>query len=241
MRTSQPKVRIILAAAALALAACGAERAARTSYQPPLKVYYASERGINAIPLAPPPEDRSPADRADLEEMLRIQSERTAADCARAAKEAASGYDNFFGDIGPFRTPLDPEASAFLGRVRADVARATYVFKKRYARRRPFLRHEAVKPCLKLEPGYAYPSGHATLAMTYALVLSDLRPDLRGRLIERARSVSLGRVLGGVHHPSDIEAGRELGELLHAEISASPDYRADLRSLAGKAAKAGER
>ncbi len=213
------------------LAACSAARPAKSVYKPPTQVYYAQEAGIQAIALTPPPADGDPADKADFAEMLRLQETRTPEDCARVKREAASGYENFFGDIGPFPVPVPPEAAAFLKRVRADVGRATYVFKKRYARLRPFLRDKELKPCLPLEDGYAYPSGHSALAMTFALTLADVRPDLRDRLLERAASVAGGRALGGVHHPSDVKAGLELGRLLHAEMAKNPSYAADIAAV----------
>ena len=225
-------IKKILALAFAALAAAGcAHGPVRPAYKPPTQVFYAQEAGIQAITLAPPPPDGSEADGRDLAELLRLQAARTPQDCERARREAASGYESFFGDIGPFPLPVPPEAAAFLKRVRADAARSTYVFKKRFARKRPFLRWPEVKPCLPLEDGYAYPSGHSALAMTFALVLADLRPDLREQLLARASSVAGDRVLGGVHHPSDVEAGKELGAALHSEMAKSPAYAADLEKI----------
>ncbi|MCX5785878.1 MAG: phosphatase PAP2 family protein [Elusimicrobia bacterium] len=218
---------MILAAAA----ACSAQRPVRSVYKPPTQLFYAQEAAIQAIDLTPPPADGSEADKKDLSEVLRMQNDRTPQDCARVKREAASGYESFFGDIGPFPLPVPPEAAAFLKRVRADAARSTYVFQKRFARKRPFLRDPEIKPCLPLEDGYAYPSGHSTLAMTFALVLADLRPDLREQLLARASSVARGRALGGVHHPSDTEAGKELAIALYAEIAKSPSYNEDLAKI----------
>lgn len=224
-------VKLFILAASLAAGGCSSGHGARAVYVPPTRLYYAQEKAIQAIQLVPPPAEGSESDRRDLAELLRLQAARTPADCERALKEAASGYENFFGDIGPFSLPLRPEPAAFLRRVRADAARATYAFKKRFARRRPFLRDAGIKPCLKLEEGYAYPSGHSALAVTFALVLADLRPDLRSALLERAANISRGRALGGVHHPSDIEAGKALGAALHAELTASPAYLADVAAM----------
>lgn len=221
-----------LALALAVLAAGCAHGPVVPAYKPPTQVFYAQEADIQAITIASPPPDGSEADRRDLAELLRLQGTRTPQDCARARREAASGYESFFGDIGPFPLPVPPEAAAFLKRVRADAARSTYVFKKRFARKRPFLRWPEVQPCLPLEDGYAYPSGHSALAMTFALVLADLRPDLRDLLLARASSVAGDRALGGVHHPSDVEAGKELGAALHAKLAGSPAYTADLEKMA---------
>ena len=221
-------IALILAASATA---CSAQRPVSSVYKPPTQVFYAQEAAIQAINLTPPPADGSEADRKDFSELLRMQNERTPQDCARVRREAASGYESFFGDIGPFPLPVPPEAAAFLKRVRADAARSTYVFQKRFARKRPFLRNPQIKPCLPLENGYSYPSGHSALAMTFALVLADLRPDLRERLLARASSVAMGRALGGVHHPSDTEAGKELAAALYTEIAKAPSYAADLANI----------
>lgn len=226
-----PTSRYFALALLTATAACAAQRPAQ-AYKPPTQVFYAQEAAIQALNLAAPPSDSSEADKKELSEMLRLQEERTPQDCARARREAASGYESFFGDIGPFQLPLPAEAAAFLKRVRADVSRSAYVFKKRFARKRPFLRYPEIRPCLPLEDGYAYPSGHSALAMTFALVLADLRPDLRAQLVDRASSVALGRALGGVHHPSDVEAGKALGVALHAEIKKSALYAEDLAKMA---------
>lgn len=228
---------LVLVAAATA---CSAQRSAQYVYKPPTQVFYAQEAAIQSINLTPPPADGSEADKKDFIEMLRLQNGRTPQDCERAGREAASGYESFFGDIGPFPVPVPPEAAAFLKRVRSDVARSAYVFKKRFARKRPFLRDQEIKPCLSLEEGYAYPSGHAALAMTFALVLADLRPDLREQLLARASSVGIDRALGGVHHPSDVEAGKELGAALYAEIAKSPLYAKDLAKISKYAKPAGE-
>jgi len=231
--------KFFLLAFLAASAACAARQPAGSAYKPPTRVFYAQEAAIQAIDLPPPPQDGSEADKKDIAELLRMQDERTPQDCARANREAASGYESFFGDIGPFPLPVPAEAAAFLKRVRSDVGRATYVFKKRFARKRPFLRDPAIKPCLSLEDGYAYPSGHSALAMTFALVLADLRPDLREQLLARASAVARDRALGGVHHPSDVEAGKELGRALHAAMAGSPSYAADLAKILKYAGPAG--
>jgi acid phosphatase (class A) len=225
---------------AAAVAVGCAQRPVRSVYKPPTQVFYAQEAAIQAIDLPPPPAAGSEADKADLAGLLRLQAERSPQDCARATREAASGYEAFFGDIGPFPVPVPPDAAAFLKRVRADVGRAVYVFKKRFARERPFRRWPEVKPCLPLEDGYAYPSGHSALAMTFALVLADLRPDLKAVLLARAALVADDRALGGVHHPSDVDAGKALGAALHAEMAASPAYARDLAAVSRYAAPAGK-
>lgn len=197
-------------------------------YVPPTTAVYVDTMAIAAINLPPTPVAGSPEDKQDFVVMHQWQDKRTEAECARAIKEAASGYDTFFGEMSPFPTPLPADVAAFFKRVRVDVGFSTYTFKKKNARLRPFLRDTTLKPCLPLEDGYAYPSGHTTLARVFALVLADLVPDKKADYLSRADVIALDRVLGGVHHPSDTDAGKLLGDALHDLQLKSPSYLADL-------------
>ena len=46
------------------------------------------------------------------------------------------------------------------------------------------------------------------------MVLAELRPERREALLAQGRQVGVNRVIGGVHYPSDIEAGQKLGARL---------------------------
>jgi len=54
----------------------------------------------------------------------------------------------------------------------------------------------------------SYPSGHAVWAYTAALVLADMVPERREQIFARAREYAHNRNTGGVHYPSDIQAGQ---------------------------------
>lgn len=71
------------------------------------------------------------------------------------------------------------------------------------------------------------------MAHLFALVLSDLVPDQSSSFEERAREVALDRVIGGVHHPSDIAAGQDLARQIHAQLLKNPAYLADLDKVRG--------
>ena len=61
------------------------------------------------------------------------------------------------------------------------------------------------------ETSAAYPSGHATHGMVYAMILAEIAPEQRPALLQRGREIGWNRVIAGVHYPSDIAAGRVLG------------------------------
>ena len=60
-------------------------------------------------------------------------------------------------------------------------------------------------------PGHpSYPSGHASQAFTTALLYAHLFPRLEESLLTAARRVARNREIGGMHFPSDTDAGEDL-------------------------------
>ena len=214
--------------AAVLLSGCGAQLYLYQLFGPD-HFYAAAALPVASVPA--PPEPGSPADIKDFETLLDWQARRTEADCGRAKAQASADYDKFFGDISPFPDPLPPEASTILFHVYYDGAKAVSAAKKHFARERPFRRNQAVEPCLGRISGLSYPSGHATVSRLFALLLSDLSPARRADLMARGDEAALNRVIGGVHHPSDIEAGKLLGNAVYAELLKDPSFRADLEKL----------
>ena len=64
----------------------------------------------------------------------------------------------------------------------------------------------------------AFPSGHTTQSVLVACVLGDKYPELKEKLMKTADKVSLSRVVGGHHYPSDIEYGKKLGKWLSGQL-----------------------
>ncbi len=61
----------------------------------------------------------------------------------------------------------------------------------------------------------SYPSGHAAQSHYIALKLSDIFPRLKENFLDLAEMVSQSRLDRGVHFPSDILAGKKLGEAVY--------------------------
>lgn len=230
------RISLIPFLAALGLTACGAHQAARpTRYVTPA-AFYLQESGLRAVKLAPPPAAGSAEDKSDLAAVHEWQAKRSPAECARAAVEAEHpDYDAFFGAMSPFPRPLPTQAAEFFQHVRADAFHAADRFKRDYDRTRPYGRDGTLHPCIPTPKGgrYSYPSAHAMLARVLGLVLSDLMPARRAEFLARADEIGWDRVIGGVHHPSDIAAGKVLAEEIHSELLKSPAFRADLEKERG--------
>ncbi len=181
-----------------------------------------------ALTLPPPPAPGSPEDKADMKTLLDWQARRSEADCRAAVAQKDASFEEFFGDLKPFPEPESPEAKTLLFRVFFDTDKIVSAEKDRYPRPRPFLENGELEPCLGRIPENAYPSGHAVLSRVYALLLSDLAPERAAEFIARGDRDALNRVIGGVHHPSDIEAGKLLGSEIYAEMKKNPDFIKDL-------------
>ena len=63
-------------------------------------------------------------------------------------------------------------------------------------------------------PRRSYPSGHATMAYTFGIVLSNLIPDKSQAILARSSSYAYSREICGDHYHSDVEAGHVLGTTL---------------------------
>ena len=195
-------------------------------------VHYVNPRSLPYDTIPPFPAGGSPKDQADLAEVTAWQVKRTPKLCAQVMAQKQTTPDHFFAHL-----PYEPnsETAALLVRVRSDVGKVVDRFKEHFQRGRPFVRYpKRFQPCYPEGRGSSYPSGHTTAAQVMALVLSDLDPEHRDPYMAEAKQAGLNRVIGGVHHPSDVEAGMQLGTAIHAQLKLSPDYRRDLARLGPK-------
>jgi acid phosphatase (class A) len=191
-----------------------------------------------ALLPAPPAEDSAEA-REELATLLRLTGARTAADEARARSTETLTVFALADVIGPgFSAVTCPKTAALFAQLEAESKEFTRPTKSSFARRRPPFVDPRVKPCVKLEDEGSYPSGHATRAMLFADVLGAALPEQREALARRAREIGFDRVVGGVHYPSDVVAGRVLGRALARATLGAPATRQRLADLAGELAAA---
>jgi acid phosphatase (class A) len=204
--------------------------------------YYLTAQQQRFSDFPSPPAAGSAQDQADFAVLKEWQLKRTPEECARANAGAHAEFKEFFGDMSPFAEPLPAEAAAILDHVRGDTDWAVYGIKERFNRPRPFLVDKELEPCLGRAGGKAYPSGHATISRVFALLLGDLVPERRADFLARSDEAALDRVIGGVHHPTDIEAGKKLADRVYKNLKKSRRFKEDLKKLrALLPAKAGAR
>ncbi|MBS1964062.1 MAG: phosphatase PAP2 family protein [Bdellovibrionales bacterium] len=179
-----------------------------------------------------PPREGSAADAKDIDGVLRWQHDRTKQDCARATDEAGASLKSFYGMS--HRVMSDAEITAvksLYDDIMNDAGEFISPIKKHWARPRPFQRDSRVQICVPKVTGFSYPSGHSTLGRVTALSFGLIFPDRKNALLDRGDEVGTDRVIGGVHHPLDVEMGRKLGDQLFAALKKSPVFNQRIADL----------
>ncbi len=180
--------------------------------------------------LPPPPEARSAQERAELDELLRIQAARSPAEAKRASDDATISIFRFADALGSpprFSASQLPLTAALFDRIGHDETEFLDGAKDKFARPRPFLSEPGLHPVIARPTSKSYPSGHTTWAITCAIVLADMIPERRPELFARADEFAHNREVAGVHYPSDVAAGHLAGAALAAQLFHAPRFVAD--------------
>ena len=177
----------------------------------------------------------SPEAKEEIEQMLYFQENRTQADCDAADLQANANLASLFG--GKNGALSDVEVTKVKKKLRVITIKSgleIYFAKREFKRPRPYITHKEIKPCIELESSKSYPSGHSTLARLYARLLAVIYPERADTFIQRGDQAALNRVIGGVHHPSDIIAGKKLGDILADEYLSDAKFKRELEKLGKK-------
>ncbi len=184
--------------------------------------------------LPPPPAPGSRALRRDEAAEKRALALRGTARWTLATADAnlAGGAKVFMCAAGfTIGQTETPRLAALLTRAAPDLGLAGYGAKRKYMRARPFMTNgqpictpemEAV-----LRKDGSYPSGHSAIGYGWGMILGDLVPLRRGRLIARGAVFGDSRRICNVHNLSDVEAGQTVAKAVVAKLRADPTYQAD--------------
>ncbi len=182
--------------------------------------------------LAPPPVKGSQEDAVDFQTVLKVYATATPAETALATDEHVLTIFHYAPAIGPwFQKGKFPKTEALFAEVEAETKAVTSAGKAHWQRLRPYqVDPVAIPHAVEHEKltDYSYPSGHSTRGTIYALLLAELFPAQREAILAKGREVGWLRVKGGVHYPTDIYAGRVLGQALARDFLANPAFQADL-------------
>lgn len=194
---------------------------------------FTTAKEINLLELLPPPPANDSAKmKAELGEILTIQVTRTPEMEARAKADAEENVWRYAVVINnpKFTKENLPKFSAFFDRVVETEGAVVDPAKDVWKRPRPHLYSDLVKPVVPLSKSGSYPSGHTTVGTLMGIVLSNMVPEKREALMRRAWEYGQNRVIGGIHYPSDIEAGRIAGTVIAQTIMQHDDYKAEFEA-----------
>jgi len=179
----------------------------------------------------PPPAQGSPRSRAELDELLALQSARTPAEVEAARADRRTRIERFYGALGldAEEPPRLPKVERLAEDVEDDVRLAVRAAKEHFRRLRPYEIEARLKPCIDNVKGdLSYPSGHAAFGWAMAYLLSELAPERRDALETRATEFARQRMVCGVHFASDLAAGKKAARSLLDLMQANPAFQSQL-------------
>jgi len=193
--------------------------------------YLAPHQPDGVALLSPPPAPDSAEQAADLASTRAVFKARTLTETARAEKDSNLSLFNFAPAIGSsFQPGRFPKMEACFQCVKTNISDVINIPKDHWKRSRPY---ELDKKLFlgKPESSFSYPSGHSTRGTVQALLLVELFPEKREAILEIGRNIGWDRVLIGKHFPTDVYAGRVLGQAIVRELKTSPAFRQDLAEV----------
>ena len=196
--------------------------------------------GVDFPVLPPPPTDNSPAGLADLSVLLYVQAQRTP-EQVKLALEMAQGPSVFalgreiFGDW--FSRENLPKTAAILTQTSAAANPVLQAAKKSWQRPRPYVRSKLIAPVVaKPADGGSYPSGHCFGLGVPEFVLSAAFPAHAEEFDAQIHRMMWARIVGGVHFPSDTEAGRLLAKEVVDQLLKTPAMQDAIEVIRAEAA-----
>jgi acid phosphatase (class A) len=180
--------------------------------------------------LPPPPAEGSFTAKAEMAELHAIETARSADVLAHAKSDDVTKDASIFaGPMGPgFDLAKLPATTKLMGDVRREEKAAADKAKAFFQRKRPWIVDPSLQSCSRDdEPLSAYPSGHATMGYSMALVLADIAPEKAQALLARAQDYANSRLVCGMHLRTDIVAGQVLGTAVALDLLHNVPFQAD--------------
>lgn len=184
------------------------------------------------LPVPPPPANSSTETRADLDELLKLQQERTRAQVKMITKHL--DYDGvcaaILDSVTHRKLTRAPKTKALLKHVEMDASLAVFHAKKRFNRPRPHQLEPQLRPAIPVPDHPAYPSTHALQGYVVARTLSLLFPNNTEELLAAGVKIGREREIAGIHYPSDAKASRALGEELFDRLQQNEKFLAEVEA-----------
>lgn len=182
-------------------------------------------------PIAPPPSEGSSQYKRDFEDLHRYQDRRKKSDCEMSKRQMHPTFKELFGEDLTILTDAEKaQAEPVVEKIMKLSEQVAEYHKGKFKRPRPYDTDPSLEPCVKKPGGEkSYPSSHAANSSAGACVLALMYPQKSRQLIQYGDQLGELRVIVGVHHPSDVVAGRLIGKEVCRRAQLEPDFKAELR------------
>ena len=176
-----------------------------------------------AVLTPPPAEDSIPA-QGEHELAVELDAHRTPEQAAFAKSyEKLDVFKLLAPVLGDWCTAENlPRTAALFRQARAESRPVVEAAKAGWNRSRPYNFNPALTPAVEKPHNTSYPSGHGYDSALYAVLLTAALPDHAADWQKQAALVRWSRLVGGAHYPSDVVAGKILGEAVGREMLKSP-------------------
>lgn len=190
--------------------------------------------------VPPPPAADSIAEAADRFSVELVARHRTPEEIALARQWAKYEVFKLVQPVlGDWATPQTlPKLAKFITDSSVETQPFTDKVKKAYARPRPFVTNPALEVVIERPESSSYPSGHATGSSLHAALLAAIWPERADDFLHQAELVRRARLFASVHYPSDVVAGRRLGEAIAREMLKSPQTQHAIEEVRAEIATA---
>ncbi len=174
-----------------------------------------------AYDIPPPPAKGSAAEREDFRILHEYQDNRTDEECAAADLQTIPSLGALFGPSTGVLTANEVKSVSIEGTLLIKkVFSISDPFKDKYKRPRPYNADTTIHPCIRRPGGNkAYPSAHSAVGIALASFLAQKFPSKRTEILEQGKQIGINRLIGGVHHPSDVAAGQSLGKQIAKDLN----------------------
>lgn len=194
---------------------------------------YLTTKQLNIIPFMPAPAvNGSAQDKEQQQQVIVIQNAASPERIHLANRDSEETvYAMFASTMGPAFKPASlPITTRVFERIGETEDAVVDPVKAFFGRTRPFLNNPEIKPLVTPSKSGSYPSGHTSRSTMMAIILSSMVPEKRAEIFERANDYAQSRIIGGMHYPADLEAGRRAGSAMAATLLASPTFMADFEA-----------
>lgn len=191
---------------------------------------YISNNAVDLRDVVPnPPEVGSHSAKTDLDAVIAAQTARTTASVAQAQADRKRSIKAFSRAIGGgFSAERFPLTTALVKAAVDDTRGILGQSKVIWKRERPFRVDRSITACVKEPDTGSYPSSHAASGYVIALVLAKMLPERAIAIHARSEEFANGRLVCGVHYPTDISAGHVAAKAIFSRLMADKRFQADL-------------